>query len=118
MTESASSPSSARPTFARLITRLIVLLAAMVALLFIPAGRLDWWEAWRFILAYNAFLMLYLAWGLRNGPQLPDLERFLGLLAGWARLLFDEGVEAFSRFAALPALTPVHLCTPHPIGGR
>ncbi len=42
--------------------------AVLVGLLFLPAGRLDWIEAWALIAAYGIFLLLYGVWGLTHDP--------------------------------------------------
>jgi protein-S-isoprenylcysteine O-methyltransferase Ste14 len=73
-----------------LITRLVGLLIALAALLFIPAGRLDWWEAWRFFLAYAVFLIIYLVWGLRNDPeQLAERSRTAKNVKAWDKVILS-----------------------------
>jgi protein-S-isoprenylcysteine O-methyltransferase Ste14 len=68
--------SKTRISPARLLLSWFVLLAALAALLFIPAGRLDWLQAWLFILAYGGYLLFYMVWGLRNDPgQLAERSR-------------------------------------------
>ena len=52
----------------RILVSLIVVLGGIVALLFIPAGRLDWVEAWALMVAYAVFLALYAAWGCGETP--------------------------------------------------
>ena len=59
-------PRSARHGIA---LSLVVVLGGLAALLFIPAGRLDWVEAWALIAAYTAFLAAYAWWGLRRDPD-------------------------------------------------
>jgi protein-S-isoprenylcysteine O-methyltransferase Ste14 len=45
-------------------------------LLFIPAGRLNWLDAWAFLFAYGIFLLAYAAWGLLKDPgQLDERSR-------------------------------------------
>ena len=53
----------------RLTFRLVILLTILASLLFIPAGRIDWVEAWIFIGVYGFFLMLYGVWGLWKDPS-------------------------------------------------
>ena len=61
----------------RLVTQTLVLLAVLAALLFMPAGRWDWPQAWAFVLAYGVFLLVYAAqWSVRpaevtGGEQAP-----------------------------------------------
>jgi protein-S-isoprenylcysteine O-methyltransferase Ste14 len=48
---------------------LIVVLGGLAVLLFVPAGRLDWVEAWALLVTYGAFLGLYAAWGFLKDPD-------------------------------------------------
>jgi hypothetical protein len=54
---------------ARIALSLIVVLGSLGLLLFVPAVRLDWVEAWALIAAYGVFLALYAWWGLRRDPE-------------------------------------------------
>ena len=58
-----------RLSAARLAFSLVVVLGSMAALLFVPAGRLDWIEAWALIAAYGVLLAGYAWWGLRRDPD-------------------------------------------------
>jgi protein-S-isoprenylcysteine O-methyltransferase Ste14 len=85
-----SSKSAGRISIASLIGRLLALLVFMAALLFIPAGRLDWLQAWLFILAFGAFLAGYGGWSLRNDPeQLAERSRQGANTKSWDRLLLS-----------------------------
>jgi protein-S-isoprenylcysteine O-methyltransferase Ste14 len=50
--------------------RFFGLMMVLIGILFIPAGRLDWWQAWRFIGAYAIFVVTFLIRGLRKDPGL------------------------------------------------
>jgi protein-S-isoprenylcysteine O-methyltransferase Ste14 len=50
------------------LIRFVGLFIILIGLLFIPAGRLDWWEAWLFVLVYAIFIVVYLLTGLRKDP--------------------------------------------------
>jgi protein-S-isoprenylcysteine O-methyltransferase Ste14 len=54
------------------VARGLVLFALFAAVLFVPAGRLDWAEAWVFLIFYFAFLLAVAAWGLRSDPDLME----------------------------------------------
>jgi protein-S-isoprenylcysteine O-methyltransferase Ste14 len=56
------------PSVARLATRLLAVLAILGLLLFLPAGRLNWVEAWVMIVAYGALLGAYAWWGMTRDP--------------------------------------------------
>lgn len=51
-----------------LLINLLGVILILAALLFLPAGRLDWLQAWLFITAFAAFLTFYGLWSLRNDP--------------------------------------------------
>lgn len=52
-----------------MVTRVLGVLIILAALLFLPAGRWNWVDAWLFLIAYGAFLFVYSAWGLWKDPQ-------------------------------------------------
>lgn len=75
-TKTVASPSPARRSIAALWLELITVSAILAALLFIPAGRLDWLEAWWFWVAFTAFLVFYGLWALHHDPgQLEERSR-------------------------------------------
>jgi protein-S-isoprenylcysteine O-methyltransferase Ste14 len=49
-----------------LLPNLLAVIFGLAAILFISAGRLDWLQAWIFVLAFGGFLTLYGLWALRN----------------------------------------------------
>jgi hypothetical protein len=68
--------------------RLIALLAVLAALLFLPAGRWNWPEAWALLLAYGAFLALYAVWGLWMDPaQLKERSRLAPNVKTWDKMI-------------------------------
>jgi len=68
--------------------RLLGLLVILALLLFIPAGRLNWVEAWVFILGYGIFLFIYAAWALTNDPgQLQERSRTGPNVKAWDRAI-------------------------------
>ncbi len=54
------------------ILSVLLLLAVMDALLFIPAGRLDWIEPWVLTLLYGAFLLGFAIWATLRAPGLME----------------------------------------------
>jgi protein-S-isoprenylcysteine O-methyltransferase Ste14 len=86
-----SRPEKARPSFAavlRLLVRLLALLAVLAALLFVPAGRIDWAEAWVFIAGYGSFLLLYALRGLWKDPgQLRERSRAAPNAKSWDKVI-------------------------------
>jgi protein-S-isoprenylcysteine O-methyltransferase Ste14 len=72
----------------RLLVQLIALLAILAALLFVPAGRINWVEAWVFIIAYGAFLLLYAIWGLWKDPhQLQERSHSASNTKSWDKVI-------------------------------
>ena len=69
--------------FSQLLIQLLFILAVLGGLLFIPAGRLGWTDAWAYIIAYGVFLLSYAIWGSlkitgttgRTQPVLEHQER-------------------------------------------
>jgi protein-S-isoprenylcysteine O-methyltransferase Ste14 len=76
----------------RVSGQLLMVLAGLAALLFLPAGRLAWIEAWAFIIAYGIFLALYALWGLIKDPgQLAERSyaRKAKNVKGWDRVIIS-----------------------------
>jgi protein-S-isoprenylcysteine O-methyltransferase Ste14 len=55
------------------LVSLVALILVMGALIFIPAGTFDYWQAWLFLACYFAASLVVSAWLIRNDPAL--LER-------------------------------------------
>ena len=76
------------PSRAALLARLPLAVALMVAIFFLPAGRLDWYPAWALIAVYLAFLGVYGVWVLRRDPgQLAERRRPGANVKKWDRAL-------------------------------
>ena len=89
------------PTAAAIALRLLAILGVLGLLLFVPAGRLNWVEAWVFIVAYGVFLGMYAAWGLsKDSAQLQERCRVGPNVKGW-----DKAIMA--AYAVLLLLTLV-----------
>jgi hypothetical protein len=71
MVKSSSEQPKSSPAKMSLISFLpnfLAVILALAAVLFISAGRLDWLQAWLFLLAFGGFLIFYGLWALRNDP--------------------------------------------------
>lgn len=66
----SSIPSTTGRSMASLLIRFAVVTAILIGLLFIPAGRLDWWQGWLFVFGYTAFVLVYGLWVMRHDPAL------------------------------------------------
>lgn len=66
----------------------VVALLTLAVLLFLPAGRLDWIEAWAYMAAYLVFLIVFVAWVIKNDPDLLEERSRVGSNArGWDRII-------------------------------
>jgi protein-S-isoprenylcysteine O-methyltransferase Ste14 len=54
------------------LVSLVALIVVMGALIFIPAGTLDFWQAWLFLACYFAASLVVSAWLFRNDPALME----------------------------------------------
>jgi protein-S-isoprenylcysteine O-methyltransferase Ste14 len=72
------------------LIRFVGLFVVLVLLLFIPAGRLDWWAAWRFIGAYALFVIVFLARGMRLDPaQIQERTRTADNVKSWDKIILS-----------------------------
>jgi protein-S-isoprenylcysteine O-methyltransferase Ste14 len=80
--------SASTVSLGKLLVNLLALIVLLAGLLFIPAGRLDWLQAWLFILTFGGFLLFYGIWGLRNDPaQLAERSHRGENAKSWDRLI-------------------------------
>ncbi|HVP22201.1 MAG TPA: isoprenylcysteine carboxylmethyltransferase family protein [Anaerolineaceae bacterium] len=68
LTRKQVDPPSGKFSMRSLLPNLLAVLLGLGVLLFFPAGRLDWIQAWAFILAFGGFLTFYGLWVVRNDP--------------------------------------------------
>ncbi len=65
-------------------------MVVLAGVLFLSAGRLDWVQAWLFVLAYSAFLLFYSSWTQRNDPgQLAERSRAGANVKRWDRVILS-----------------------------
>lgn len=77
-----------QPTLTRILVRLLLVLGILAALLFVPAGRWDWPEAWALILSFGAFLLMYALWGLYRDPaQLQERSQVAANVKRWDKVI-------------------------------
>jgi len=75
-------------TITRILVRLVLVLGILAALLFLPAGRWDWPEAWALILSFGVLLLLYALWGLYRDPaQLQERSQVAPNVKRWDRVI-------------------------------
>ncbi len=80
----------ARRSTVSLFLRLLALLLILAGILFLSAGRLDWLQAWIFLLAYGVFLFIYAVWVLRNDPgQLTERSQMGPNVKRWDKVILS-----------------------------
>jgi protein-S-isoprenylcysteine O-methyltransferase Ste14 len=93
MTKQNTPAVDNRPTLgliARTLLGVMLIAAVLFGLLFIPAGRLDWVEAWIFLGGYGIFLLLYGLWGLVRDPaQLRERGKQSANGKGWDKIILS-----------------------------
>ena len=65
-----AGPPSGQRLNQKAIAGLLLLLAVMMALLFVPAGTLHYWQAWTFLAVYFVASLTLTAWLMVNDPKL------------------------------------------------
>lgn len=79
-----------QPTITRILVRLLLVLGILAVLLFVPAGRWDWPEAWALILSFGVFLLMYALWGLYRDPaQLQERSQVAPNVKRWDRVILS-----------------------------
>jgi protein-S-isoprenylcysteine O-methyltransferase Ste14 len=79
-----------QPSSLRIASRLALLIAALALLLFLPAGRLDWPEAWAFIVLFGVTLAFYGMRAYRQDPgQLRERGRAGPNVKPWDRWIMN-----------------------------
>ncbi|HUI87356.1 MAG TPA: isoprenylcysteine carboxylmethyltransferase family protein [Anaerolineales bacterium] len=74
----------------RMTGGLIFIPTALGLLLFLPAGRLNWLEAWIYIASYLIFLMIYAVWAITNDPELlKERSQVASNTKGWDKLILS-----------------------------
>ena len=61
-----------RPFKVRRWLRVFAIMGFFVAALFLPAGRLDWWAGWAFLVAFFGATIILTLWMRRRDPALMD----------------------------------------------
>src|SRR5512143_2773835 len=70
------------------VLRLTISFALFGALLFIPAGRLDWWEVWVFLAIYYVIALVGQLWIMQRDPALDQERSGLGRnVKRWDRVI-------------------------------
>jgi len=61
-----------RPFKIRRLLRAVTIMGFFIAALFLPAGRLDWWAGWAFLIAFFGATIILTLWMRRRDPALMD----------------------------------------------
>ena len=88
-----------------LVIRIVAGVAALLAALFLPAGRLDWPAAWAFLFFFFASLLLLRAWLVRRNPALLEERlRVAPNVESWDKIVMAIHTVLLFTLLALTAL--------------
>jgi protein-S-isoprenylcysteine O-methyltransferase Ste14 len=91
MTSQNNPPKMDRPSpgfIMRMVFNLLLIAVVLAGLLFLPAGTLDWPEAWIFLIGFFGFLLCYGVWALRNDPsQLRERSKTGANVKAWDKII-------------------------------
>jgi protein-S-isoprenylcysteine O-methyltransferase Ste14 len=93
--------------YIRLTTQSLLFLLVMGALLFLPAGTFDYWEAWVFIAVFVACNLTLTIWVAINDPQLLERRMRAGPIAEKEKsqkIIMTIAFLAFTGEVLIPAL--------------
>ena len=93
--------------YIRLTTQSLLFLLVMGALLFLPAGTFDYWEAWVFIAVFIACNLPLTIWVAINDPQLLERRMKAGPIAEKEKsqkIIMTIAFVAFTGEVLIPAL--------------
>jgi len=65
----AKMKDTSKPKIIRIILQLIILFGILILLLFLPAGKWDWPQAWLLILFLMIYFILYIYFGIYKDPE-------------------------------------------------
>lgn len=86
--------------WARVLSRIVILVGIFAAFLFGAAGRIDWAAAWLVIVFFTGFLVLFIAWGLRHAPDLiRERSQVASNVKGWDKVI--NGLYALLLFSLM-----------------
>ncbi len=84
--------------------RLLVIIPALFALIFIPAGTLDYWEAWLYLAILFAPMIFVLLYLLKNDPELLERRMRIREKESQQKQIMYVGVPLFILIYMLPGL--------------
>jgi len=84
--------------------RLLVVIPALFALIFIPAGTLDYWEAWLYLAILFAPMIFVLLYLLKNDPELLERRMRIREKETQQKQIMYVGVPLFILIYMLPGL--------------
>jgi protein-S-isoprenylcysteine O-methyltransferase Ste14 len=113
-TTNETKPKLGRSGYLRIV-QVAVFILMLGILLFLPAGRLDWPEAWIFLLGFVLAIVVGGIWSIRNNPDLiNERGRVAENTKGWDKILLTlytlsffalmvtAGLDARFRWSSVP----------------
>ena len=87
-TQKQAAAPSGKTSLRSLLPNILAVVFGLAVLLFVAAGRLDWFQAWAFILAFGGYLLFYALWASRNDPgQLNERSRTGQNTKSWDKII-------------------------------
>jgi protein-S-isoprenylcysteine O-methyltransferase Ste14 len=86
--------------WARISSRIAVVVGTFAVFLFGAAGRIDWTAAWLVIVFFTGFLVRFIAWGLRHEPDLiRERSQVASNVKIWDKVI--NGLDALLLFSLM-----------------
>jgi protein-S-isoprenylcysteine O-methyltransferase Ste14 len=83
-----NQPKRPKLTAGRIVVQTVLVLGVLAAILFIPAGRWNWVQAWALVFSFGAFLFVYAFWSLQNDPaQLQERSQAARNVKPWDKVI-------------------------------
>lgn len=100
-----SGSSPAKFSMISLLPNLLAVILILAAILFVSAGRLDWLQAWLFVLAFAGFLTFYGLWGVHNDQgQLNERSQVGQNTKSWDKVILAAYTLLLIRMLILAGL--------------
>ena len=115
-TTNETRPKLGRSGYLRIV-KVVVFILMLGILLFLPAGRLDWPEAWIFLLGFVLAMVVAGIWSMRNNPDLiNERGRVAENTKGWDKILLTLYTLSFFALMVTAGLDVRYRWSSVPLG--
>lgn len=109
------SPLLQNDLIKRVVLRLSLFIPLLIATLFVPAGRWDYWEAWLFLFVLLVPMLMAFRFLLKNNPELLERRLRSGEKDASQRLIIRLGSVLYFVIYALPGFDDRFECSDVPV---